>query len=102
MWGPLDRERESRYLFHVQVSVKFSMILNTEKCALIGFQAAKRGTDLISSATVVVHIQDISERPVFLNDHYIAWVSEHANVGEPIHASISAVDNDEASHDVCV
>ena len=57
---------------------------------------------MISSATVVVHILDINERPVFLNDHYIAWVSEHANIGEPIHAFISAVDNDEASHDICV
>ena len=102
VWGPLDRERESRYVFHVQASVNFSSSLNTNNYYLTGFQAAKRGTSLISSATVVVQILDVNERPIFLNNHYIAWVSEHANIGEPIHAFISAVDYDEASHDMCV
>ena len=67
---------------------------------MIELQAAKQGTDLISSATVVVHVDDINERPVFLSNHYIAWVSEHANIGEPVHAFISAVDYDEASHGI--
>ena len=41
---------------------------------------------------------DVNEHPLFLNNHYIAWVSEHANIGDPVHASISAVDYDEVSH----
>ena len=102
VWGPLDRERESRYVFHVYVGVNYSISLNTNNCYLIGFQATKQGTDLVTSATVVVQIQDVNERPIFLNNHYIAWVSEHANIGEPIHAFISAVDYDEASCDICV
>ena len=51
---------------------------------------------------MVVNVQDVNEPPLFLNSHYIAWVSEHANVGEPVHAFISAVDYDEASHNICI
>ena len=47
---------------------------------------------------MVVNVLDVNEAPLFLNTHYIAWVSEHANIGEPVHAAIEAVDYDEASH----
>jgi len=63
----------------------------------VSFQATKQGTSLTSYATIVVHIEDVNEPPFFLNTHYIAWVSEHTNIGEPVHAFISAVDDDEVS-----
>lgn len=55
---------------------------------------------MTSSATVVINVLDVNEPPFFLNSHYVALVSEHANVGEPIHAFVSAVDHDEASRDI--
>ena len=63
----------------------------------LSFQATKRNVLLSSTATIVVHIEDVNEAPLFLNTHYIAWVSEHTNTGEPVHAFLSAVDDDEAS-----
>jgi len=57
---------------------------------------------LTSTAAVVINILDINEPPQFLNDHYIAWISEHANIGEPVHAFISAVDYDEVSHNIYI
>jgi len=65
-------------------------------------QASKLAANLNSYATIVVYIEDRNEAPRFLSSHYIAWVSEHANMGEPLHASISAVDDDEVSSTICI
>jgi len=64
---------------------------------MLSFQATKQNVGLTSIATIVVHIEDVNEPPLFLNTHYIAWVSEHTNIGEPVHAFLSAVDDDEVN-----
>ena len=51
--------------------------------------------NVASEATVVVHVEDVNEPPIFLRSHYSVTVSEGVGPGEVLYSGVEAFDGDE-------